>query len=71
MSKIFNQDIQIISNNNNPIIQLQKEQNILQILPLKEAMFDRRRIKFFNTNSDLLAFDLIKYNQLLIPIVED
>jgi hypothetical protein len=71
LSKIFNQDIQIISNNNNPIIQLQKEQNILQILPLKEAMFDRRRIKFFNTNSDLLAFDLIKYNQLLIPIVED
>jgi len=71
LSKIFNQDIKIISNSNNPIKELKKEQNILQILPLKEAMFDRRRINFFNTNSDLLAFDLINYNQLLIPIVED
>jgi hypothetical protein len=71
LSKIFNQDINIISNHNNPITALAKEQNILQILPLKKSMFNRRIIKFFNTDSDLLSFDLTKYNQLLIPIVEN
>ncbi len=71
LSKIFNQDIYVTSNNNNPIKELKKEQNILQILPLKESMFDRRRFDFFTTNSDLLSFDINKYNQILIPIVED
>lgn len=71
LSKIFNQDIQTISNANNPIKELQKEQNILQILPLREAMFDRRRFNFLNTNSDLLSFDINKYNQILIPIIEE
>ena len=71
LSKIFNQDIHTISNNNNPIKELKKEQNILQILPLKEAMFDKRKFNFLNTNSDLLSFDINKYNQILIPIVEE
>ncbi len=71
LSKIFNQDIHTVSNNHNPIVELKKEQNILQILPLKRAMFNQRRVDFFNTNSDLLSFDLKKYNQILIPIIEE
>ncbi len=70
LSKIFNQDIVTLSNGNNPMNELKKEQNILQILPLKEAMFDRRIFDFLSTNSDLLSFDLSQYNQILIPIIE-
>ena len=45
---------------------------MLQILPLKEAMFKKRiAFKFFYTNSDFLAFDMDKFNQLLIPISEE
>lgn len=71
LSKIFNQDITVISNGNNPMQELKSEQNILQILPLKEEMFDKRRFDFFSTNSDLLSFDLQQFNQILIPIIED
>ena len=70
LSKIFNQEIVVVSNSSNPIKELRKEQNILQILPLKEAMFDKRIFNFFSTNSDLLSFDINKYNQILIPVVE-
>ncbi len=71
LSKIFNQDIHIINNGNNPIKELKKEQNILQVLPLKENMFKKRRINFFTINSDLLAFDINTYNQILIPVIEE
>ena len=71
LSKIFNQEIYAISNDKNPLKEIKKEQNILQILPLKEAMFDNRRVGFFSTDSDLLSFDIDKYNQILIPVVEE
>jgi len=71
LSKIFNQEIQIVENGNNPIKALKKEQNIIQILPLKEAMFDKRRFDFFTTDSDLLSFDINRFDQILIPIVEE
>jgi len=71
LSKIFNHTIEIVSNNKNPIRELKKERNALQILPLKKAMFDTRIIDFFSTDSDLLSFDLSHFNQLLIPIIEE
>ncbi len=71
LSKIFNHEVHILNSSNNPITQLTKEKNILQILPLKKDMFEKRRIKFLSTNSDLLSFDLTQHNQLLIPISED
>ena len=72
LSKIFNQKIEIITQDKNPIRELKKQENILQIMPLKKDMFNKRYFyEFFYTNSDLLAFDMKKYNQLLIPIVEE
>jgi hypothetical protein len=71
LSKIFNMDIQTISGSNNPIKELKKEQNILQILPLRETMFKKRVFNFFSIDSDLLSFDIAKYNQILIPIIEE
>ena len=71
LSKIFNQSIVMVSEKSNPIKRLNKEQNILQILPLKEEMFQKRRFKFLNTNSDLLSFDISKFNQILIPVIDD
>jgi hypothetical protein len=45
---------------------------MLQVLPLKEEMFRKRfSWKFFYTNTDFISFDMNKYNQLLIPIVEE
>ena len=71
LSKIFNQNITVVTEKSNPIKRLNKEQNILQILPLKEEMFKKRRFKFLNTNSDLLSFDIDKFNQILIPVIDE
>jgi len=71
LSKIFNQNIVVISEKSNPIKRLNKEQNILQILPIKEKMLKKRFIKFLSTDSDLLSFDSNKFNQILIPVIDD
>jgi hypothetical protein len=72
LAKIFNEKIEIISSNENPIRELKKQKNMLQILPLKEEMFKKRfSWKFLYTNTDSISFDMNKYNQLLVPIVED
>ena len=71
LSKIFNQNIAVVSEKTNPIKRLSKEQNILQILPLKAEMFKKRKIKFLSTDSDLLSFDSNKFSQILIPVVSD
>lgn len=69
LAKIFDEKIEIVSNNDNPIRELRKQKDILQILPLKVNMFRKRRLlRFFYTNSDLISFDSNKYNQLLIPV---
>ncbi len=70
LAKIFTQNITVVKEKTNPIRRLNKEQNILQILPLKQEMFKKRTIKFFSTDSDLLSFDSNKYNQILIPVIE-
>lgn len=72
LAKIFSQKIQIVSDEKNPIRVLKEQRDILQILPLKQSMFKKRYFyEFFYTNSDLIAFDLSRFNQLLIPIIED
>jgi len=71
LSEIFNQKINIITNNKNPIKQLRKAKNILQILPLKHDMFSKRYFDLLCTDSDLIAYDFIHINQILIPIIED
>lgn len=72
LAKIFNQKIEVVAEDKNPIRELKKQENILQIMPLKKDMFAKRYFyQFFYTNSDVLAFDIEKYNQLLIPVVEE
>ena len=71
LSKIFNQNIVVVSEKSNPIKRVSSEQNVLQILPLKVDMFKKRKIKFFNTDSDLLSYDSYKFNQILIPVIND
>jgi len=71
LSKIFNQNIVVVSEKTNPIKRVSKEQNILQILPLKEEMFKKRKVKFFSTDSDLLSYDNYQFNQILIPVIDD
>ena len=72
LAKIFNQKVEVISNDNNPIRELKKQTNTLQILPLKNEMFKQRfSWKFLYTNPDLISFDMKKYSQLLIPVIEE
>lgn len=71
LSKIFNQNITVVDEKANPVKRLNKERNILQILPLEVEMFKKRRWKFLTTNSDHLSFDISKFNQLLIPVIDD
>jgi len=71
LSKIFNQNIIVVSEKSNPIKRLSQEQNVLQILPLKVEMFKKRNVKFFSTDSDLLSYDSYKFNQILIPVIDD
>jgi len=72
LAKIFNERIEIISSSDNPIRELKKQKNMLQILPLKEEMMNKRfSWKFFYTNTDFISFDMNEFNQLLVPIVEE
>jgi len=71
LSKIFNQNIVVVSEKSNPIKRLSSEQHVLQILPLKVDMFKKRKIKFFSTDSDLLSYDSYKFNQILMPVISD
>lgn len=72
LAKIYNEKIEIIKGQKNPIREIKKGEALLQILPIKQKMFKNRSfIKFFYTNSDLVAFDMNKFNQILIPVTED
>ena len=72
LAKIFNEKIEVVTSSQNPIRELKKEKDMLQLLPLKESMFKKKFLfKFLYTNSDFIAFNSNKYNQLLIPIVEE
>ena len=71
MAKIFNEKLEIIKGVENPIRELKNKKEMLQILPLKQKCLKRSFIKFFYTNSDLVAFDMNKFNQILIPISEE
>jgi len=71
LSEIYNQNIKVEENNKNPISQIKKNKNILQILPLKSEMFETRYFEFFSTNSDLISYDFKYTNQILIPIIEE
>ncbi|XOB61870.1 COG3400 family protein [Campylobacterota bacterium DY0563] len=72
LAKIFNEKIEIVTNDKNPIRELKKHTNILQILPLKQSMLKTRLSwQFLYTNPDLISFDMGNYNQLLIPVIEE
>jgi hypothetical protein len=72
LAKIFNEKIEVITSAQNPIRELKKEKDMLQLLPLKEKMFKKKFLfRFLYTNSDFIAFNSNKYNQLLIPIIEE
>ena len=70
LAKIFNQKIKVDNSSSNPMRILKKNEDSLQILPLKHEMFKKRLWSFLSTNSDLLSYDLETKNQLLIPIIE-
>lgn len=71
LGTIFSQEVKIVNNEKNPIKELEKDENILQVLPLKKSMFEKRYFKFATLDTDMLSFDISKHNQILIPIIEN
>ncbi len=71
LGKIFNEEVKVVQSNKNPIKELKKMKNFVQILPLRKDMFETRYFKFLQTDSDLLSYDIDEYNQIFIPIIEE
>lgn len=71
LSKIFSKEVKITTNGKNPIRELAKHSDSLQILPLKKDMLANKLLKVFSTDSDIIAYELSNINQLLIPIIEE
>ncbi len=71
LGDVFNQEINVIRGSKNPIRELKLEENILQILPLKETMFEHHFFRFTSLDTDMLSFDIELHNQILIPIIEN
>jgi hypothetical protein len=42
LAKIFNEKLEVVTSGENPIRELKKQRNMLQILPLKDEMFKKR-----------------------------
>ncbi len=70
LANVFNQEININQAQKNPIKELKQEENILQILPIKETMFEHQFFRFASLDTDMLSFDIELHNQILIPIIE-
>lgn len=71
LSDIFSQPINLIKSHKNPIKELKKDNDVLQIMPLKKNMFKNSIFKVFSMDSDLISYNFTSINQILIPIIED
>lgn len=70
LSITYNQDIKILTNEENPIRYLQNEKNVLQIMPMRTDVFRKRLLNMFSMDTDVLSFNLDKHSKILLPIIE-
>ena len=68
LATIFSKSIKVIQSDNNPIRELAKRENFLQVLPFTQKMTERRIYSIFSTDSEKLYFKLDSYHQIFIPL---
>ena len=68
LASIFSKKIKIIKSKNNPIRELQKEENILQFLPFNKKILKSGFLNIFSTDPECLYFKLKKFHQIFIPV---
>jgi len=68
LSTIFSKSIKVYNETENPIRELQKKENFLQIIPFTAKLTHRHIFSFFSTDSEKLYHKLDKYTQIFIPV---
>jgi len=68
LASIFSKKIKIVKSKNNPIRELQKQENILQFLPFNKKVLKRGLLRIFSTDVECLYFKLKKFHQIFIPV---
>lgn len=68
LASIFSKKIKIVKSKNNPIRELQKQENILQFLPFNKKILKRDIFRIFSTDPECLYFKLKKFHQIFIPV---
>lgn len=64
----FTKKIHVENSEKNPIKELSKRDNFMQILPFTKHITRKRSLSMLSTNSDKLFFKLDDFHQLFIPI---
>lgn len=68
LAAIFSKSIKVIKENENPIRELRKKENFVQILPFTPKIKKRRIYSLLSTDSEKLYYKLDNYHQIFIPI---
>ncbi|MBE0492036.1 MAG: potassium transporter TrkA [Sulfurospirillum sp.] len=67
LSKLFGKEIDIISENKNPLLILQNRNDILQFVPFNKKILSPNLLSIFSTDMERLYFKLSNCYQLFIP----
>lgn len=68
LSKIFNKNVEIISDNSsNPILKLKQKENLLQFVSFSDKMLQNRFLSLFSNDMDRVYFKLEDNYQLFVP----
>jgi len=67
LSKLFGKNIEIITENKNPLLKLRNRNDVLQFVPFNNKILDSNLLSVFSTDMERLYFKLSKSYQLFIP----
>ena len=67
LSKLFAKEVEIISEDKNPLLELKNRKDILQFVPFNSKVVESNILAIFSTDMEKLYFKLSKAYQLFIP----
>ncbi len=67
LSKLFGKDVEIISENKNPLLKLRNRDDVLQFIPFNSKILESNILSVFSTDMEKLYFKLSNSYQLFIP----
>ncbi len=69
LAEIYAKDLELHQSTNNPLRQMQYEENFLQFVPFEEYVVNASFLDIFFPNIDKLYHFLDEYNQIFIPVL--